>query len=370
MERQLIQILVLPMLLLAVIFGGYTMYWTYLANGLRDGIQEWSAARRKEGYKITFSPIRKSGFPLSVRATFDEPRIGRAHKDLTWAWSGPETTIQMRPWSLSTLAIFTPGDHEISFVHEAEQWTVRGAADRLETDIGLDGSGALASVSFRTEGLAMRESRANSPVAAARAHVRFERFGDEDASSLEPSLALEVNGENIVLPQQAYAPLGPTIKSFDTSATVIGQIWGETTLDDALYRWSQAGGTLEIERLDVNWGSLSWLSSGTVALDEELELIGAVTVQVVGLFETLDQLARARVIQRRVASIAQVILGTLARQTPSGHSLLNVALSLQDKGLYANGIRLVEVPRIPWKQMPSSLLGFNDTPANRPGAGK
>ncbi|MBI4184859.1 MAG: DUF2125 domain-containing protein [Proteobacteria bacterium] len=374
MYRALFQLFVVPILLVVVLVGGYSMYWTYIANGLRDGVEEWATSRRKEGYLVSFAELRKSGYPLRVRVTLVDPRMGRAGKELTWAWTGPRTAVEMRPWSFSRIALLASGRHELSLIRESEQWTFAGEAARLQAVVTLDGTGRPDGVTLEAAALEMRESRAGSPLAARTAYLKLTRFAGGGSSKLSPSLEVEVRGEGLVLPQQAYAPLGPAIKTLDAEAKLVGRLSGKA-LAEGLQRWAEAGGVLEVGRLNADWGGLSWDSNGTLALDKNLELMGAVTVQAEGLFETLEELAQARVIQRRISSVAQVVLGPLARRAPSGRTSLSLAISLQEGGLFANGIRFADVPHIAWEGVPpglvpSGLLGLDDAPANRPRAGE
>jgi len=118
---------------------------------------------------------------------------------------------------------------------------------------------------------------------------------------------------------------------------------------EALARWRDDGGTVEIQRLALGWGPLSVTADGTLALDEGLQPQAALSAHVTGYGETVDALLRAGMVKPRAAFIAKLALGAMAK-TPAngGPPEIAVPVTIQDGKLYVGPAALLVMPRIDW----------------------
>ena len=76
--------------------------------------------------------------------------------------------------------------------------------------------------------------------------------------------------------------------------------------------WRDGGGSLEIQHLALDWGPLDLTASATLALDDQLQPMGAGSARLVGYAETLDALAPHGAISRSAATAAKAVLSLLA----------------------------------------------------------
>src|SRR5262249_43224440 len=116
-----------------------------------------------------------------------------------------------------------------------------------------------------------------------------------------------------------------------------------------LAAWSDAGGTVEVSRLDVAWGPLTLASSGTLALDRDLQPIGALSAKVRGFDRALDAFAAAGQLAPNQASVAKVALGWLAQPEKDGEKVVTAPISAQDGWIYFGPLRFARVPRVTWQ---------------------
>jgi len=117
----------------------------------------------------------------------------------------------------------------------------------------------------------------------------------------------------------------------------------------ALTQWRDAGGTLEANRIQVGYGPLFLQGNGTLALDGDLQLVGAFSARIQGFFQTVDGLRRGGVIRRPDASMAKVVLGMLSKQPKNGGpATISLPLTLQERALFAGPVRLIKMPEIHW----------------------
>ncbi|MDV7338395.1 DUF2125 domain-containing protein [Terasakiella sp. A23] len=332
------------LLILTVLIVLYVIAWFVTSMSLRSGVQDWFEARKAEGYLASFDEkkARISGFPFSVKATlsgvtFAPPKDDQGKRPWIWSHRTVDFSVVPLPWSLRTLKInlakqqsFRSG--KVSFNGTAKEfnieldWMSDGLPDHLDVkvkDLNLE------------------------PQTTGRGFVIKDfSLGGERLSSGNYDYNLQ--GSNITLPV-SIAGLGRKLDEvvlrgyFDQNFAQSGL----TTND--LETWRDAGGTLEAKRVQLSYGTLSLQGNGTIALDGELQPVGAFTARIKGFFETVERMRRVGIIRGPNASMAKVVLGGLAKPaTSGGPSTISLPLTLQDKALFAGQVRLVEMPTIEW----------------------
>ncbi|MBT7760018.1 MAG: DUF2125 domain-containing protein, partial [Rhodospirillaceae bacterium] len=119
-------------------------------------------------------------------------------------------------------------------------------------------------------------------------------------------------------------------------------------LSAALGDWRDSGGTLDIKRLHLDWGGMKFDGDGTLALDADLQPVGAMKARIKGYRELVDGLVRARQIRERDADMAKFVLNMVARATPGGENTVTVPVTIQDRRLFIGPASLMNLPRIDW----------------------
>jgi hypothetical protein len=116
-----------------------------------------------------------------------------------------------------------------------------------------------------------------------------------------------------------------------------------------LVKWRDGGGTVEVARLNLAYGFLDVWANGTMALDGDMQPIGAFTAKVEGFFPLVDALKEKGLVRARDAVTAKVVLGVLAKKpADGGPPTLNLPLTVQGRKVYAGPLALAQVPAIPW----------------------
>ncbi|MEE9194263.1 MAG: DUF2125 domain-containing protein, partial [Alphaproteobacteria bacterium] len=99
--------------------------------------------------------------------------------------------------------------------------------------------------------------------------------------------------------------------------------------------------------LKVHWGPLNFSATGTLALDQDLQPLLAMTATITGFNETIDALAAARAIKARDATVAKMLLSLLAKRPGGGGPAeLKIPLTVQDGKLFVGPVALMKVPRL------------------------
>jgi hypothetical protein len=339
-RRSLIVLVGLPAL--AVVL--YSGLWFLASGNLRDGVERWAAERRADGWRVDWDDFSIGGFPLVLRARVTAPRI--AAPNATWGWRGPDIIATTLPWDFNRPTFVFPGRHQISIPHEgsARIFSLTAAEAvgnvQIRTGVPVEITAKLSQIDFRS---------ANGEQTIADAMSL--RFAPQISDPPGPFASLALAG--VVLPAGPHAVLGRNISALDAELKLLGvSAFKPSTrlgLPAALGDWRDQGGTIEIKRLHLDWGGMKFDGDGTVALDAELQPIGAMQARIQGFRALVDGLVRARLVSARDADMAKFVLSMVARATPGGNNTVTVPVTIQDRRLFIGPAKLMELPRIDWK---------------------
>lgn len=339
MNRKLIILLACAVVLML----GASAAWFVVADRFEAAIDAWIVARRADGIDMRYENRRISGFPFSVVATFANPSVVRSADSKTttrWTWKAPDLNVGYRLFT-GQLVLRSEGPHDVQILTEAEKHDIHLETKGLEIRLPLYGS------SERPIGLAAYAPKltVDAPAltaAASEIHLLFVQHGaipgdhlalaaDADVTIGELSAALK--GKDLL----------PSAMDWRATAKLMGAL-PSGPLKEAVPAWRDSGGTVEISHLDVHSGEVDMKGSGTLALDSDLRLIGAVSVIVQDYDLALDKLVATGRVAEKDATLARLMLATMAQADPAtGKPMLNVPLSAQDGWMYVGPVRLIHL---------------------------
>lgn len=339
----------------ASMLAAYVAGWFVVAHMLKAGIADWAADRRLDGWVVEHGAITMAGFPFSWRADIETPYLAETTRDLNISWSGPHIALNWKPWNPRALHYATSGTHE--FLADIDEgaglrettlemarargdmvFGQRGGLERLTILLDNAGLSLPTGLSLRFNGL--RAAIDNNPSSDGIEIVQ---------PHLIPSFRFHSEIFGLTLPEDERPPLGRTIGRIALDGTIMGRIPpGRPSV--SLPVWRKDGGTVEISHLDLGWGPLVIQATGTMALDSDLQPIGALTGTITGHDATLMALVGAGLLKPGMALVGKVALSAFAR-TPNGGGQpeIEVPITLQDGWLYVGRIKLVQVPTVRWK---------------------
>src|SRR5205814_2198025 len=109
------------------------------------------------------------------------------------------------------------------------------------------------------------------------------------------------------------------------------------------------GGTAEIDNLTLRWGTLAVRGSGTLALDYDLQPMGAFSGAVEGYDELMNALVAAGRMKASDARLARIGLAMLAKAGPSGRPAITASFTIQNGEMFLGPAKLGPAPKIPWE---------------------
>lgn len=182
------------------------------------------------------------------------------------------------------------------------------------------------------------------PLAASRlqVHLRFpERAAGNNADSAMPApdqetlfgperadIALSVT--NLALGRFAPGAPAPAISKLAIVTELHGHL-PQPVSAQSLMAWRDAGGTLEVTSLDLNWGEVTLTAEGSLALDEDMRPLGALTLKAVNVLPLVRYLASLDLIDKDTAPVLAEGIATITAlgDTGTAQNPLSLPLTIQ-----------------------------------------
>lgn len=343
--------------------AAYYGYWRYVAAQLASGIDAWVADQRAFGNQVDFSWSGISGFPFAFRAEFQQPALRFHLPGAELAWQGSDLTAEMSPWNLRRIRIASTGEHNLWLQTQQQSGQWRLATIGLKGAVALHANGAVNELTAELDqpDVALPGGEA---VAAGHAGLGLSLPESPPADYTQPFAAVTLDLTRVVLPQGMRLLTADPVDQASLDATIMGPMAGPLgqSLDPSplqppaappsiaqiLSAWRDAGGDIEVKSFRFTQGPLSASGEATLALDPDLQLLGAGTVSTTGLSDAVEILLRDGMIPADRALVARATVKALERTGDEGKAQAKFALSLQNRTLSFGPAPLLTLPPIVW----------------------
>jgi len=328
--------LVAAVLLLVIALGGYTAFWFTAAGRVADGFTEWAQSLRAQNLDLSWQQIRVGGFPLKFDVELSEARLigpaGELHLKLL---SGSALPWNFRLWRLAA----PDGLTATAAPAAAATLTVQSATGSVL--VGSDGGATVWLALARPAG------EAGMRLAAQDALIWLSLPPHPPQGHTEPMVGLALDLHQVSLPA-VPPPFHNPLDEIAVGVTVMGAIPAAPPARAAA-AWRDAGGTLELDHVAARWGSLAVTGSGTLALDANLQPMGAFSGGVEGYDELMAALVAAGRMRPGDAQLARLALTMLARAGPNGRPQIATSFTIQQGQMFLGPAKLGPAPRINWE---------------------
>ena len=329
--------------LLLVLLGAYTAYWLIIVEQIKSGVTAWAQAERTDKMDVSWESIGVSGFPFACRvslknATLRDRRLSPAPELRIPLLSG-----EARPWDFSKWRLDAPEGLSVTLAAGGARPPVKLAARNV--------AGVLATAPQANTILWLHlgdiDAEAGETIAASMADAWVILPAKPPQVHTEPAIGVALNLRQLKL--ASVTPiLGDTIDELAFALSVKGAVPGGR-LVQAISEWRDAGGTIELDNLQVKWGGLGSTASGTIALDGELQPIGGFSGAIQGYDQILAALVQSGRMRAAEAGLARLALAMLAKAGPDGKPAITTAFTIQNGQMYLGPAKLGKAPRIAWE---------------------
>jgi hypothetical protein len=330
-------------IVLLVLGGGYTAYWWIAAGRIENGLVAWRQSMQPRKIDASWQRLRVAGFPLGFRIELGGATLVDRALTPSPAIHLPVLTGSARPWDFADWRLSAPKGLAATLAAAGARPPVKLAANAAHGTVSLVRGGA-AWLWLRFEGL-VAEAGGRVPIKAADAWITVPPTPAR--TDAEPSLGLALDLHQVRLPA-APPTMSGTIDDLAMGVTLKGAV-PDGPLLQAVAAWRDAGGTIELDNLQLKWGGLGANATGTMALDRELQPEGAFSGGIEGFGTILSALVEADRLNAEQAALAQIALSALARPGPDGQPQIKTSFTIQNGKMYLGPATLGLAPRIVWK---------------------
>ena len=337
---------------LTIVAGLYTGGWFFLSAQLSSGIDTWLAQQKKAGLEIRYASQQRSGFPFAIKITVDQPVIASDRKPTSFVWQGQQAIITVKPWNIRDGHIDLSGPQKIGIVKDKKTTTWQGHARVLSADMNYKSTDHIqlalnfGQIDMKAEGA--KTGTESQRVQLNRGRVVVIQQHHVKTTEKTPSLIFAGDVTGLHVPKSLPMILGYQFVKIAVKASVFGPL-PRKIQSLPLTAWRDAGGTVEVDHFEVDHGPLNLKTKGTVALDENLQPVGAFSSQIYGFSEVISILQKRNFIKSNVALTARLVLGIMAkRQGTDKRPRLDVALSAQNQKLFIGPLAIAKLPPINW----------------------
>ena len=330
-------------IVLLVLGGGYTAYWWTAAGRIESGLVAWRQSMRPRKIDAAWQSLRVTGFPFGFRIELARATLSDRALSPSPEIRAPALTGSARPWDFADWRLTAPQGLAADLAAAGARPPIKLATHVAQGTVSVAGGGA-ASLWLRFQGL-VAEAGGRVPIKAADVWITLPPTPPR--TDTEPSLRLAVDLRQVRLPA-APPTMNGTIDDLAFGVTVKGVV-PDGPLLQAVAAWRNAGGTIELDNLKLKWGGLGANATGTIALDRDLQPIGAFSGGIEGFGTILSALVKAGRLNAEQAALAQIALSALAKPGPDGQPQITTSFTIQNGKMYLGPAKLGAAPRIVWR---------------------
>lgn len=327
---------------LLAMLGGYGAYWAIVARRIEEGVAAWAQSARARRLDASWQSIEIGGFPGRFRIELTNARLRDRSLDPAPQLRLPVLSGDAVPWDPTVWRLRAPGGLVADLAGAGSRPPVRLAAPRAAGAVAFAGGGVTVWLRlYDAEAAAVGELRAGAADLWITLPAKPPRPGGE------PNFRVAADLRALEVPVIARA-LGGSIGELAFGVRVRGALPGGK-LAEALAAWRDAGGTVELDNLDLKWGNLGATATGTLSLDRDLQPVGGFS----GAIEGYDRILRALVetghMRPGEAGLAQLALTMLAKAGADGRPEIATSLTIGNGQIFLGPARLGPAPRLAWK---------------------
>jgi len=329
---------------LAVLFGGYAALWWYVADRIKTDAVAWRAAQSAHRVDVSWRRLKVSGFPFGWRVAIDDALLRDRRRSPAPEVQAARLLANAHPWSPRIWRLAAPDGLKADLGGAGAKPPVKVEAQRAD-GVALPAPPGGASLWLKLQNITAEAGGGTIPVKTADAWLTVP--AKPPKSDTDPGFALALDLRQMRVPHPPTG-FGPTLDELAFGVTVKGKL-PEGPLTPALAAWRDAGGTIDVDRLRVEWSGLGITANGTVALDRALQPIAAFSGGFEGFDAVINALVAADLMTEEQAAIVQIALNMLAKPGPDGKPQIVAPFTIQNSRVYIGPARLGRLPRLGWE---------------------
>lgn len=324
--------------------AGLAGLWLVASGRIEASLERWVEARRAEGLVFSYERRRIGGFPIRLDLVLDSPAW--ATVDGSMRWEGPTLRATAPVWNWRRIDYDVAGSHRYLSAGHGSQVDLTIDMEKAGGRIEVDRRGEIRAGSFHAEGI--RSGWGMLPLFTVARLDLESRLAPADeiatgASTATMALTAESLASVLVTPP---APFNNPVERVALALELTGPPpWVPAPGHEAVMRWRDAGGTVEVRELALAWGGLSLSGSGTAALDDEFRPLAAFTLTIGGFEDAMQALVQGGAMTMEQADLARRMVARFSSPPEAaGGSRVIIPVTVQDGILTLGSQPIVAIP--------------------------
>lgn len=344
--KQMATLSALPIMVLLVL-GIYTALWFNTAHSIQALVENQLAAEKKgDDWDIkTDGDVTISGFPLIIRGTLKGVTVKAPERWGGWTWAVEALRFEGKAWGRNEVTLEPFGKNTLTF-SDGSSYDISAETASMLLSLGRQDS--VDGVTLTGKAVTFKPLAGGAPAVIGTLDAQTKSLSQPPNADIHtPAYEGSLSITETTLPPEMAPPIGPVLHLLEVQGRLLGQFGDEGSWREKVAKWRDAGGAAEMDHFYINWAPLRLAATGTLALDDRMQPVGALSTQIQGFLEAADGLYKAKAMRARDLTLARVVLSSMA-EAKNNIPTLTMPMSLQNSQILLGPVTVVQLPMIHW----------------------
>ena len=331
----------------------YSIYWLIIARYLENNFDDLLKNHLPVRVSGSFEGIQVRGYPFKFLIMLRNPRLNlfsskTSETPVEWQWDGKTVFLSIRPWRLYKPTINLPKNTEFR-IQKNKNSIILGVVDRLSIEFQTPREGEPNFFQIEANKLHLKHEHKNKKLYFEKLNSKLIQTSQFSKAGKKYSVVLELFIRHLSFPESVILPFGPVVRKIDVRLTSSSNLSQFSSID-ALRNWRNSGGVVELASAEFEYGPLKSRLVGTIALDQDLQMLAAISSENEGVYETIEQLVKKKILKTSVARGLKILIPIISKKSflDSADSI-SLPLSIQNRQFKILNLIISSVPRINWE---------------------
>ena len=264
--------LIVPWVLFILAALGWVFYWNYLGNETERRLRAWVFEQNAAGGSAEIGRVVRHGFPVLMRLELQDIAYAPARGGWRAATQRADLNIDL----LNPQHLILEAEAPIA-ISRSNGSITNVTADQLIASVRT-ARGSLAVAGVEADNLVLDDPAQEGVL---RVTKLVTNMRPDPRAAGEYQLQFDLTSFTLPRPVRSFEAFGQDVAALKARIVIEG---GAALLDsspnDPLGPWREAGGRLRFEGIELNWGPLETIGTGEGGLDEQRRLNGRLVLPV------------------------------------------------------------------------------------------
>jgi hypothetical protein len=247
-------------------------YWHYVTNTAEGRVRTWAAEQGAQGAEVSLGRIVRHGFPVLLRLEVQ----GVDYAAARGGWRAQTERADLHINMLNPQHVILQIEAPLAISRENGAVT-NVSADALIASLRTNG-GRLAVAGIEANNLVLDDPAQEGTMTLTSAVLNVR---PDSRAPGEYQLSIQTHGLMLPRPVRSFEAFGLDVQTLRAAIVITeGAALLQTSPQDPLGPWREAGGRMRFEALELAWGPLETTATGEGGLDEQRRVNGRLVVPV------------------------------------------------------------------------------------------